>query len=55
MALDSSDALQRRGELRVFLFLAVVLAPALSVMLVGGFGLLVWIYQLLVGPPGSPL
>jgi nitrate reductase NapE len=45
------DALQRRRELLVFLFLTVVLAPVLAVTIVGGYGFIVWMYQLLNGPP----
>ena len=40
-------------ELRSFLFLAVVMAPVLAVVLVSGYGFLVWMYQLVAGPPGS--
>jgi nitrate reductase NapE len=39
-------------ELRSFLFLAVVMAPVLAVIIVAGYGFLVWMYQLLAGPPG---
>lgn len=42
-------------ELRAFLFLSVVLAPVLAVGVVSGFGFLVWMYQLVVGPPGARL
>jgi nitrate reductase NapE len=48
---SSSD---RRRELLTFLFLTVLLAPALAVAIVGGWGFLVWIYQLIYGPPGPP-
>jgi len=41
----------RRRELLVFLFLAVVLAPILAVMVVGGYGFLVWMSQMFLGPP----
>lgn len=41
----------KKLELNAFLFLTVVLAPLVSVMLVGGFGLLIWLYQLIAGPP----
>lgn len=44
----------RGEELRVFLFLTVVLAPVLAVAIVGGYGFLVWMYQLVTGPPGPP-
>lgn len=36
-------------ELRAFVFLTVVLAPLLSVAIVGGYGFLVWIFHLLTG------
>ena len=50
---DDDHVLTKRGERRVFLFIAVFLFPVLSVILVGGFGLLVWLFQLFFGPPGS--
>ena len=31
----------------------IVLAPVLSAAIVGGYGFLVWMYQLMAGPPGS--
>ena len=47
---DKSD--QGKGsELRVFAFLTIILAPILSVVLVGGYGLFVWMFQLIAGPP----
>lgn len=45
---------EKRRELWSFLFLTIVLAPLLSVMIVGGYGFLVWIYQIIAGPPGPP-
>ena len=42
------------NEVKGFLFLSIVVAPALSIALVGGYGFSIWIYQLLVGPPGAP-
>ncbi len=39
------------SELRLFVFLTVVLAPILAVVLVGGYGFLVWMFQLIAGPP----
>jgi periplasmic nitrate reductase NapE len=41
----------RQEEWRSFLFFTVVMAPVLAVMVVGGYGFLVWMYQLLTGPP----
>lgn len=45
---------RRRMEIFAFLFLTAVLMPAMAVATVGGFGLSVWIYQMIVGPPGAP-
>ncbi|KAE9628661.1 periplasmic nitrate reductase, NapE protein [Parasedimentitalea maritima] len=41
----------RAEERRAFLFLAVFLAPALAVTLVGTYGFAIWMLQLIVGPP----
>ena len=43
----------RTEELRSFLFFTVVMAPVLAVAVVGGYGFLVWMYQLMAGPPGA--
>ena len=40
-------------ELKAFLLLAVVMAPVLAVALVSGYGFLVWMFQLIAGPPGA--
>ena len=45
-------SLTRTDELRSFLFLSVVMAPVIAVIIVAGYGFLVWMYQLLAGPPG---
>jgi nitrate reductase NapE len=52
-AMADVGMLRRRRELLVFLFLTVVLAPMLAVAIVGGYGFMVWMYQLFAGPPGS--
>ena len=41
----------RPEELRSFLFFTVVMAPVLAVLVVGGYGFVVWMYQLVTGPP----
>jgi len=41
-------------EIFAFLFLTAVLIPALAVATVGSYGLTVWIYQTITGPPGPP-
>jgi nitrate reductase NapE len=43
---------QRKQELTVFLVLALLLAPVLAITTVGGYGLGVWVYQMIAGPPG---
>ena len=48
---DAEPPSTRREEWRSFLFFTVVMAPALAVIVVGGYGFLVWMYQLLAGPP----
>lgn len=45
------DKASRRRELLLFLFLTVVLAPVTAVAVVGGYGFLVWIWQIFTGPP----
>jgi nitrate reductase NapE len=53
MKSDDNHVLTKRGERRVFLFIAVFLFPILSVILVGGYGLLIWLMQMFFGPPGA--
>ena len=47
-----AEASSKREEWISFLLLVVFLAPALSVVIVGGYGFIVWISQILLGPPG---
>jgi periplasmic nitrate reductase NapE len=53
-----NDALEaapsKRRELTVFLVTTLVLIPGAAVAVVGGFGLIVWISQIVFGPPGPP-
>jgi periplasmic nitrate reductase NapE len=50
---ESEDARrQARREGWLFLLLAVVIWPFIAVAFVGTFGFIVWIYQMLTGPPG---
>ncbi len=41
----------KRDERIAFILLAVVLAPALSVAIVGGYGFIIWMLQIILGPP----
>ncbi len=45
---------KRRMEIYAFLILTVVVMPAVAVATVGTWGLTVWIYQAINGPPGPP-
>jgi nitrate reductase NapE len=53
---DSPDAVARRRRMEIFAFLIVtaLVMPGLAVATVGTYGLTVWIYQAVNGPPGSP-
>lgn len=44
----------RKAELLAFLTLAVLIWPIVAVGIVGGYGFLVWMSQLVFGPPGPP-
>jgi nitrate reductase NapE len=44
----------RRRELIAFLALAFGIWPVVAVGVVGGYGFLVWMLQLVFGPPGPP-
>ncbi len=44
----------RRAEIVAFLVLAVLIWPFVAVGVVGGYGFLVWMYQIIFGPPGPP-
>lgn len=50
----SSRSKMRRRELLVFLALAFGIWPVVAVGVVGGYGFLVWMYQIVYGPPGPP-
>jgi len=50
---SDSEPSTRLEEWRSFLFFTVVMAPVLAVLLVGGYGFAVWMYQLFAGPPGG--
>ncbi|NKC14729.1 MAG: periplasmic nitrate reductase, NapE protein [Gammaproteobacteria bacterium] len=43
----------KTDELLTFLLLTIVLAPVTAVAVVGGYGFLIWITQVIAGPPGS--
>jgi periplasmic nitrate reductase NapE len=47
----AADPREKRRELLAFLFLTLVLAPVLAVLIVAGYGFVVWMYQIIAGPP----
>jgi len=53
-AKPDSASHNRRMEIYAFLIITAVLMPALAVATVGTWGLTVWIYQAINGPPGPP-
>ena len=42
---------RKTEERRTWLFFTVFMAPILAVLVVSGWGFLVWMYQLFAGPP----
>lgn len=46
---DDRQLPTKTQELRAFLFLTIVTAPVLAVVVVGGYGFFVWMYQLFTG------
>ncbi|PLP96890.1 periplasmic nitrate reductase, NapE protein [Cupriavidus pauculus] len=45
------DSQRKKEETRSFLFLTAVMVPVLSVIIVAGYGFIVWMSQLISGPP----
>lgn len=43
----------KRRELQLFLFITVVLFPLLAVITIAGYGFVVWMWQLIYGPPSA--
>jgi nitrate reductase NapE len=50
---DAKASFTKAQELRSFLLLSVVMAPVLAVAIVSGYGFLVWMVQLVAGPPSN--
>jgi len=50
---DTNASVTKAQELRSFLLLSVVMAPVLAGVIVAGYGFLVWMVQLVAGPPGG--
>lgn len=44
----------RQRELATFLIATFVIIPGLAVAFVGGYGFVIWAFQMIYGPPGPP-
>ena len=45
------DRQRKKEEFRTWFFFAFVLAPILAILIVAGYGFVVWVYQMIAGPP----
>lgn len=48
------SSVSKRAELVVFGIIVAVIWPVMAVAVVGGYGFLIWMSQLVFGPPGPP-
>lgn len=48
---NNAGAITKTDERRAFLILAVFLAPFMAGVIVGGYGFIVWMLQVVFGPP----
>jgi nitrate reductase NapE len=44
----------RRAEFFVFAIIVAFIWPVVAVGVVGGYGFLIWMFQMILGPPGPP-
>ncbi|MFT7560267.1 MAG: nitrate reductase NapE [Flavobacteriales bacterium] len=49
--MDKHDTPKKSTEVSAFLFITVVPFPMLAVALVGSYGLIIWVSQMIFGPP----
>jgi nitrate reductase NapE len=54
IARNAAPPPSRREELIAFIVLAIIIWPILTVGIVGGYGFIIWMFQLIYGPPGPP-
>lgn len=50
-ARENDKSSSRKSEWLTFLFVTMVVFPALTVAIVGGYGFVVWMLHLINGPP----
>jgi nitrate reductase NapE len=53
LPVEDQVTVSRKHETLAFLALAVLLAPLLAVIFVGGLGFLIWMQHLMFGPPAG--
>jgi nitrate reductase NapE len=51
---DGAHRAGRREELIVVAVIVAFIWPVVAVAVVGGYGFLIWMSQLILGPPGPP-
>jgi nitrate reductase NapE len=51
---ESVFGTSRRAEFFVFAIIVALIWPIVAVGVVGGYGFLIWMTQLILGPPGPP-
>ena len=51
---ERSGTVGRRAEFFGFAVIAAFIWPVVAVGVVGGYGFIVWMTQLILGPPGPP-
>ncbi|SEL58193.1 periplasmic nitrate reductase, NapE protein [Halomonas daqiaonensis] len=52
---DKNQATSHKNEeLKLFLFIVLLLFPLLAIAVVGGYGFAVWMLQIFTGHPGPP-
>jgi nitrate reductase NapE len=52
METQPQDHDTEKRERNTFIFLSVILGPVLAIAIVGGYGFMIWMGQLIFGPPG---
>lgn len=48
---ENDTSTSKSAERKAFIFVTVFLAPLVAIALVGSYGLAIWVYQMLAGPP----
>ncbi len=51
---EAALATSRRTEFLVFAIIVAFIWPVVAVGVVGGYGFLIWMTQMVLGPPGPP-